>query len=51
MGATVADPKGVMITHKMMLTNVAGIQKRLGDKKLTQDDSYLSHLQMGDALE
>jgi len=35
MGSAVADPKGVMITHKMMLTNVAGIQKRLGDKKLT----------------
>lgn len=49
-GAEPAEPKAIMYTHKMMMTNIAGIQKRLGEAKLTETDSYLSYLEMGDPL-
>ena len=51
MGSAVADLKGVMITHKMMLTNICGIQKRIGDKSLTYDDVFISSMPLSDAFE
>jgi long-chain acyl-CoA synthetase len=46
------DPKGVMVTHKMIVQQAGALQVRLGTNKLSESsDTYFSHLSASHILE
>ena len=48
---TTGDPKGVKLTHEMVIQCVTAIQKRLGDNKLSERDTYISYLPAAHSFE
>jgi len=41
---TTGDPKGVKITHKMLLMSAACLNLSFGNHSLTEKDTYISYL-------
>jgi long-chain acyl-CoA synthetase len=48
---TTGDPKGVKLSHKMLVMSGAAVNMKMGKFKLTHDDSYISYLPLAHSFE
>lgn len=48
---TTGDPKGVKLTHKMILACGFAVNNRLSTNPITEDDSYCSYLPAAHSFE
>jgi len=48
---TTGDPKGVKLTHKMLLMSAASVNLRMGDNALNESDTYISYLPLAHSFE
>ena len=48
---TTGDPKGVKLTHKMIVMACTGMQLRNTEKQLNESDTYISYLPAAHSFE
>lgn len=48
---TTGDPKGVMLTHQMIIGAGHAVNARMGDKPMNEDDTYVSYLPAAHSFE
>lgn len=48
---TTGDPKGVKLTHKMIINCSFAVNARVGDVPITENDCYVSYLPLAHSFE
>ena len=48
---TTGDPKGVMLSHQMIIGAAFAVNSRMGDKPMTEEDCYVSYLPAAHSFE
>jgi long-chain acyl-CoA synthetase len=48
---TTGDPKGVMLSHKMILNAAYAVNGRVFSEKFSEDDCYISYLPASHSFE